>query len=104
MSPKIIKGRRKLYNIHTITTDIELRDIPLDRTVKNLEIQCLRCGFIQIIPIKTAFTNGANCSKCRAKVKASYFILNYRLPQDTIIDNTSIPNYQIGGFRIKNRD
>jgi len=105
VSPKILKGsNRRYYNIHTITKEIvdkEDRFNPLDRRIKNLEVKCLKCGYIQLLTIKSAFTGGVLCPRCGNKIKAEPLIMNYRMNRTQIINYTSIPAFQIGGFRIK---
>lgn len=102
MSPKILKGsNRRYYNIHTITKGIEDNEIPLDRRIKNLEVKCLKCGYIQISTIKSAFTGGVLCPRCGATIRANPLIMNYRMNRIQIINYTSVPAYQIGGFRVK---
>jgi len=105
MCPKILKGsNRRYYNIHRITKEIvdkEDRFNPLDRRIKNLEVKCLRCGYIQILTIQSAFKGGVYCAKCGATIKANPLIMNYRMNKTRIINYTSKPAFQIGGFRVK---
>lgn len=101
MCPKMFKGRGRYFNIHTITKEIESKYEPVGRRIKNLEVKCLKCGYIQILTIKSAFTGGVLCPRCGATIRANPLIMNYRMNRTQIINYTSVPAYQIGGFRVK---
>lgn len=94
--PKLIKGNKRKYNIHNITSAREdkYKSKSDNRKVKNLDIICLDCGTEQTVFTYGGF-KGVRCRTCRGKVKLNIYKVNYRATQHSpIIDSKSIPHHR----------
>ena len=88
--PKLFKGSRKYYNIHSITTEREANQKPLDDSKKNIDVYCDGCKEIFTIS-SNVMGRYVNCPICGKRLGIYHMGSNHRLSAYTVVDNKSLP-------------